>query len=251
MESVTTAPFPRPSISIRPLALPSEHGGWGLLLEPVVLAMLVAPSLAGSLIGLGAVAMFLMRHPLKLAVHDRMAGRRYPRTGFCELLAGGYALGAMLAFAAAWTLAGPRPLLFLTAALPFAAIQFGYDVRNRGRRAIAEVAGAIVPASLAAAIAIAAGSAAALTLSVLILCRSIPAVLYVRTTLRGTSRAPMLAAHLMAAAIALAIAPLTAGVAMLLLLTRAIVPTRATAKIVGLREVAWGAMVVGVIALGF
>jgi hypothetical protein len=248
---VTTAPFPRPSISIRLLALPSEHGGWGLLLEPVVLAMLIAPSLAGLLIGLGALAMFLMRHPLKLAVHDRKVGRRYPRTGFCELLAGGYAVGAMLAFAAAWTLAGSRPLLVLTAALPFAAIQFWYDVRNRGRRATAEVAGAIVPASLAAAIAIAGGSAAALTLSVLILCRSIPAVLYVRTTLRGTSPAPMLAAHLMAAAIALAIAPFTAGVAMLLLLCRATIPTRAPAKMIGLREVGWGAVVVGVIALGF
>ena len=248
---MTTAPFPRPSLSIRPLALPSEHGGWGLLLEPVVLAMLVAPSPAGSLIGLGAVTMFLMRHPLRLAVHDRMAGRRYPRTGFCELLAGGYAVGAMLAFAAAWTRAGSRPLLVLTAALPFAAIQFGYDVRNRSRRAIAEVAGAIIPASLAAAIAIAGGSTAALTLSVLILCRSIPAVLYVRTTLRGTSRATMLAAHLVAAALALAIAPLTAGIAMLLLLTRAAIPTHATAKMIGLREVGWGAVVVGIIALGF
>lgn len=248
---MTIATFPRPSISIRPLALPSEHGGWGLLFEPIVLAMLVAPSLAGSLIGMGALAVFLLRHPLKLAVHDRMLARRYPRTRLCELLAGAYALAAVLAFTAAWTLAGSRPLLALTAALPFGAIQFGYDIRNRSRRTAAEVAGAIVPASLAAAIAIAGGSAAALALSILILCRSIPAVLYVRTTLRGTSRAPMVAAHLIAAAIALAIAPLPAGLAMLLLLIRAAIPTHAPAKMIGLREVGWGAVAVGVMALGF
>ncbi|MGZ5477500.1 MAG: YwiC-like family protein, partial [Thermoanaerobaculia bacterium] len=115
---MTVSTFTRPSLSIRPLAVPSEHGGWGLLLEPVVLAMLVAPSAAGALIGMGAGAVFLMRHPLKLAMHDRLQGRQHPRSGVCELLAAGYGVAALLAFTAAWTLAGARPLLALTAALP-------------------------------------------------------------------------------------------------------------------------------------
>jgi hypothetical protein len=248
---VTVSTFTRPSVSIRPLALPSEHGGWGLLLEPIVLAMLVAPSPAGALIGIGAVAVFLMRHPLKLAVHDRLQRRRYPRSGLCELLAAGYGVAALLAFTAAWPLAGARPLLALTAALPFGAIQFSYDVRNRSRRAIPELAGAIVPASLAAAIALAGGSAVALALSVLILCRSIPAVLYVRSTLRGSSRAAMLTAHVAAVVIAASFAPLLATSAMVLLFIRAAVPTHAPAKMIGLREVAWGVVTVGLIALAY
>lgn len=248
---VTVSTFTRPSLSIRPLAVPSEHGGWGLLLEPVVLAMLVAPSAAGALIGMGAGAVFLMQHPLKLAMHDRLQGRRYPRSRFCELLAAGYGAAALLAFTAAWTLAGARPLLALTAALPFGAIQLSYNVQNRSRRPIPELAGAIVPASLAAAIALAGGSAAAFALSVLILCRSIPAVLYVRSTLRGSSPVAMIAAHVAAVLIAFLFAPLLAGIAMVLLLLRAAVPTHAPAKTIGLREIAFGAITVGLIALAY
>jgi hypothetical protein len=248
---VTVSTFARPSVSIRPLAVPAEHGGWGLLLEPVVLAMLVAPSVAGALIGTGAVAVFLMRHPLKLAVHDRLQRRRYPRSAFCELLAAGYGVAALLAFTGAWTLAGAWPLLALAAAIPFGAIQFSYDMGNRSRRAIPELAGAIVPASLAAAIALAGGSAAALALSVLILSRSIPAVLYVRSTLRGSSRAAMIAAHVVAVVVAACFAPLPATIAMVLLLMRATLPTHAPAKTIGLREIAFGAITVGLIALAY
>ncbi|MGZ7030484.1 MAG: YwiC-like family protein [Thermoanaerobaculia bacterium] len=239
------------TVSIRPLAVPSEHGGWGLLLEPIALGLLVAPSAGGALIGMGAAAVFLMRHPLKLAIHDLLQRKRYPRSGLCELLAAGYGAAAVLAFLGAWTLAGSRPLLALAAALPFGAIQFSYDVRNRSRRAIPEVAGAMVPASLAAAIAIAGGSAAAAVLSVLILCRSIPSVLYVRSTLRGGSRVPMLAAHIAAVLVAAWIAPPLACAATLLLLVRAAVPVQAPARIIGLREVAFGAITVGLIALAF
>jgi hypothetical protein len=203
------------------------------------------------LIGTGAVAVFLMRHPLKLAIHDRLQQRRYPRSGFCEFLAAGYGVAALLAFTAAWTFVGARPFLVLTAALPFAAIQLSYDVRNRSRHMISELAGAIVPASLAAAIAMAGGSTAALALSVLILCRSLPAVLYVRSTLRGSSRVPMLAAHVAAVFIAGSIAPLLATVAMVLLSIRAAVPTQAPAKTIGLREVGWGVVTVGLIVLGY
>ena len=117
-------------ISIRPLALPSEHGAWGLLLEPIVLAMIVAPSLAGLFVAIGAVALFLMRHPLKLGAIDGLKHRRYPRTAMCELLVVGYGLAASLAFAMAWALAGAKPLMLLATALPVAAVQFTYDVTS-------------------------------------------------------------------------------------------------------------------------
>ncbi len=48
-------------ICIRPIALPVEHGGWGLLFEPIVLGLLLAPSPAGLFISLGATGAFLAR----------------------------------------------------------------------------------------------------------------------------------------------------------------------------------------------
>src|SRR3954465_13030737 len=71
---------PRTPLHLRPLAIPNEHGGWGFLFEPIVLAGLAAPSLGGALVAIAAVAAFLARHPLKLAAGDVVRGRRYPRT---------------------------------------------------------------------------------------------------------------------------------------------------------------------------
>src|SRR6185436_6956547 len=79
------------AVPLRPLALPSEHGGWGFLLEPLVLGLLVRPSLAGSLIALAFVFGFLARHPLKLALQDLLRGKSYPRTRWCWLFACSYA----------------------------------------------------------------------------------------------------------------------------------------------------------------
>ena len=43
---------------LRAVAVPSEHGGWGLTAEPVLLGLIVAPSAAGAC--LGAAACFLL-----------------------------------------------------------------------------------------------------------------------------------------------------------------------------------------------
>lgn len=52
------------SSSLRALALPAEHGGWGFVLEPVVLGLLVCPSRPGGALALAATATFLAHHPL-------------------------------------------------------------------------------------------------------------------------------------------------------------------------------------------
>ena len=70
-----------PTVPWRPVALPAEHGGWGFLAEPVVLGLVLAPSAAGLCLALAALAAFLARHPLRLALIDRRKGVRYPRTG--------------------------------------------------------------------------------------------------------------------------------------------------------------------------
>src|SRR6185436_9751194 len=37
---VTAIPLPPRGVALRPLALPAEHGGWGFVLEPIVLGLL-------------------------------------------------------------------------------------------------------------------------------------------------------------------------------------------------------------------
>ena len=63
----------------RAVAIPSEHGGWGLTLEPALLGLLVAPSIAGAAIGLAAFLAFLVRTPLKTVLVDRVRHRELDR----------------------------------------------------------------------------------------------------------------------------------------------------------------------------
>jgi hypothetical protein len=74
-------------VRLRSLALPVEHGGWGLLGEPLVLGLAIAPSWAGAGVGLFAAFAFLARHPLKLAAADWRQRRRSPRTLAAERVA--------------------------------------------------------------------------------------------------------------------------------------------------------------------
>jgi YwiC-like protein len=61
-------------------ALPVEHGGWGISLEPVLLGLLVAPSPAGLWLALATLGAFLARRPLKIVAGDRRRGREFART---------------------------------------------------------------------------------------------------------------------------------------------------------------------------
>jgi hypothetical protein len=242
------------SMKLRPLALPFEHGAWGFLLEPVAAGLLVAPSVAGLLIAIAAVAVFLARHPLRLAARDLMQDKRYPRTTICLLLALAYASVAAAAFAGAFVLAGGAPLIPLIAVLPLAAIQFTLDVRNQGRALGAELAGAVAAGATATAIVIAAAEPPALAVALwaLLAARAVASILYVRCSLRSEPRAIMLAAHAAAVALAIALFPVVsigAVAAMLVLLFRALPVPASSARQLGMRELGYGALVVLLIAL--
>lgn len=235
-----------PPLHWRPLALPPEHGGWGLVLEPVVLGLLVAPSAVGFAIAAGAVGAFLARHPLKLALQDRLRGKRYPRTGACELLVLAYGAVALLI-----AIAPLRALIPIALAVPFALTQLAFDVRNQGRALWPEALGAIAPGSLASAIALAAGAPSLLAATLWLACalRAIPSILYVRNALRGGSRASSLTAHGIALVIAALVSPYLAA-AIALLFIRALLPAGdVPAKTIGFREIGWGVVVVLIVGL--
>jgi len=174
------------------LILPKEHGSWSLALEPVALGLLAAPSRSGGFLALAAVSGFFLRRPLKLLLQARADDRRPLAmicvTGLIFLAILGLTLAAVLG-----TLPAVWPLI------PAAAAGFGFawfDSRGENRAGSAEVCGALAFACLPAALAMLAGwtPAAALALTAIMLARSVPTVLLVRTLLRRAKGQPVKAA---------------------------------------------------------
>jgi len=244
-----------------------EHGGWGLLFEPIVLGLLLAPSLAGLLLSVSAMGAFLARRPFKLAVGDWRRGRRIPRTALAERFAVLYVCIATLGLTVAIKTAGAALLLPLLFAAPFTIVQLFYDSLGRSRTLMAELAGSISIGAVATAIAIAGGwpRPAAFGLWVILAARTVPTILYLRARLRllhrkSASPRVVIVVHLLAILLVLGLAragvvPFLAVAALVILLLRAVIGfsksgTRVTAKKLGLRELGYGALTVFAVVLG-
>lgn len=179
MTASDTTPF-------RSVALPAEHGGWSLTLEPVVLGLLVTPSLAGAALGGVALVGFLARTPLKIFFVDRYRGRHLPRTklagrvGAIELV---FFVGLLALATATGSIRFWIPLLI---AAPLIAIEVWFDVRSQSRRLIPELAGTVGVASMAAAIPLAGGDTAlvAVGLWCVAAARAVATIPFVRLQLR-------------------------------------------------------------------
>lgn len=259
----------RGGVRLRTVALPVEHGGWSLTLEPVALGLLVAPSPAGFLLALATAGAFLARHPFKIVAADRRRGRRFPRTAAAErflLLYGGVALASALAAAA---MADSYIFLLpILAALPLASVQLAFDAEGRSRTLLPELAGSFGLAAVSASIAMAGGwpLVPSLGLWALIAARALPSILYVRARLgllhgEAPRIFPAVAAHVAALALAALLAragvvPMLAAAAFAVLLLRAAAGLSAggaggSAKRVGISEVCYGVITVATVAAGY
>jgi hypothetical protein len=250
---VTTATFPSRTVSLRPLALPAEHGGWGFLFEPMLLGLLVAPSWSGAFVGVAALFGFLARHPLKLALQDEMRGRSYPRTPYCRALAAAYLAGAALSLTAS-VMSDARVLIPLGLVAPLALTQVVYDAHRRERELLPELSGAAAMASIAAAVAIGGGMriVPALGLAGIIVARTLPSILYVRAMLGRMPAWPSIALHVIAIACVALYAEPYAIAAMVVLLLRAmwgLSHEAPRAQTIGWREIVFGTMVVVLAAI--
>jgi hypothetical protein len=272
--SFTTEPAPpRRAAALGPVAwkavaLPTEHGGWGLLGEPIVLGLVLAPAAAGACLALSAGAAFLARHPLRLVFLDRRRGVRYPRTALAERFFAGYALAATALLALALALAPAAFWPALVAAAPIALASLAYDVFGRSREALPEAMGAVALSGACAAIALAGGAPAPVAFAawVLLALRSAGSVLYVRARIRldrGLPAGPglVLAGHAAALALVTAmatarVAPWLAVVAFAVLLARAgwglsrrRRPVRP--RQLGLRELGYGVLTLVLVSVGY
>ncbi|MFP4512142.1 MAG: YwiC-like family protein [Acidimicrobiales bacterium] len=251
--------------TVRAVAMPTEHGGWSLTLEPVVLGLLVAWSWPGLALGLAAMLAFLARTPLKLVLVDRWRGRWLARTRVAARVAivELFALVVLVAVAAAGA-DGRWFWLPLIAAAPLVAIELWFDMRSRGRRLLPELAGTIGIGSVAAAIALLgdAEAAVAMALWLVVAARAAAAIPHARTqVLRGHGRphhlwhsdlaqalaVVVVAVGWLAGAVPLAAALAIVGVAGFNVGAVRVAPR--PAKVIGLQQMFFGIAVVAVTAI--
>jgi hypothetical protein len=254
-------------VAWKAVALPVEHGAWGLLGEPILLGLCLAPSRAGFGIAMAALAAFLARHPVKLVLADRRRGMRYPRTAAAERFALLYGLLALAGLAAAGD-APPLAFAALLLGVPLGLAQLVYDVRLQGRSLASEIPGALALGCVAAAILTSGGwpFGAALAAWALLALKAVSSILYVRTRLRldrglKPALAPPLASHVFAFLVAslmavLGRAPYLGAVAFAVLSARAAFGLSghrrvARPRVVGFQELGFGLAFTGLLILGY
>lgn len=260
----------RRSVATRPtwkaVAIPSEHGGWGLTGEPILLGLLLVFSWAGLAIGAAAMLAFLARTPLKLAMVDRRRDRELERSALARRI-GVAELFAITALGAAALLAeGWHWLVPVVAALPLFGVELWYDVRSRGRRLVPELCGAIGMGAIVAAIVVAGDGSVRLAVAawMILAARSIGAIPFIRTQIarlhRGVvSSGPSDLFQLFAVAVAAAAAVvdrdvLLGSLAVLVIVALHLVWARQSpvppATVLGIRQMALGFGLVAVTAIG-
>jgi hypothetical protein len=265
INDAAAAPEPRIVIGerslLRAVAVPTEHGGWSLTVEPVLLGLLVAFSWPGVALGAAAIVAFVARTPLKLVLVDRWRGRRLDRT----IVARRVVVVELIVLVAVGALgAKGRIWLPLIAAAPLVAMELWFDMRSRGRRLLPELAGTIGIGSVAAAIALADGATTdvALGLWVVVAARAAAAIPYARTQVFRTRGRPHHLWHSdvaqVLAVVALVIAwfagavPLASALAIVAVAAFNVAAIRARprpAKVIGLQQMFFGIAVVVVTAI--
>ena len=254
--------------TVRAVALPAEHGGWGFLLEPLLLGLLVVPSLPGLTLTVAVVAAFLLRQPTKIAVGDWQRGRTFVRTRlawrFVLIYSSVTAVGLLVT---AW-MSGFEWLIPPLMALPFGLIFLYYDFAQPGRSWQAEITAPVALASAVASMALIAGGLLAPSLALwgVVAARAVPAVLYVRARLRldrgkNPDRVLPIAAHAIALLVVLTLIvmellPWLTALPFVLLLARAVhglsaYRWRVSVKALGFSELGLGIGVVLLIAIGY
>ena len=250
----------------RAVAIPSEHGGWGLTLEPVLLGLLVAWSTAGVALGVAAFTAFLLRTPAKLFAVDIRRGRWLDRSRLALRITIVETVVLAAAVAVAIALAGWVWLVPVLVAGPLVAIELSFEIRSRGRRLVPELCGAVGIAAVAASIVQAGNRPAGLAIGVwlVLTARAIGAIPFVRVQIfrlrRGqgpvwqSNLAQLTAVAIAAVAMMMVDRRLIAGLVgvLLLAIARSVWARQAAipAKRLGLREMAIGIALVAVTAVG-
>lgn len=256
---------PRPTPLWRQVAVPSEHGGWSLTAEPVLLGLIVAWSWSGLALGLAAMLAFVARTPLKVVLVDRWRSRWLDRSRVAARIAGVEI--AVMVVLGAWGAMGAASGWFwvpLAFAAPLVGVELWFDMRSRSRRLIPELAGTVGIGSIVAAIVLAAGEPAVLAVGlwVVVLGRAAAAIPYARTQVFRAHGRPVTAWHSdpaqVLAAVAVSVAwlfdavPFAPVVAVAVIAAFNIVAVRGPVRpavVIGVTQMLFGIAVVAVTAI--
>lgn len=164
------------------VAVPREHGGWGLTLEPGLLGMLLVPGVAGLYLALAALVGFLARTPLRLVLVDLHRGRSLERTQVARWVTAGEFVVFAALVAAALEVGKGRFWVPSLVAGPLVVVAFSFEMRSRGRRLIPELAGAVGICSVASSVVLADGGGVRLAIGAWIVlgARAVTSIPHVR-----------------------------------------------------------------------
>ncbi|HEX8805173.1 MAG TPA: YwiC-like family protein [Acidimicrobiales bacterium] len=199
----------RPRSALQAVAVPAEHGGWGLTLEPVLLGLLLEPGIAGACVGAAAFVAFLARTPLKLVLVDARRGRVLARTRLARRVVAAEAVVFAALVAVPLVRAPAVAWLPLAVIGPLLALELSFDIRSRGRRLVPELAGAVGMSGVVAVIVLAGAGDGRLAVAAwtILAARAVTSIVSVRDRVRqlhGHVGRPgdVLVADLVAAAVA-------------------------------------------------
>ena len=247
------------------VAMPTEHGGWGLTAEPVVLGLAVAPSVAGLCIGLATMLAFVARTPLRINLVDRHRKRDLGRTALARrvLLVEGTAIVGLVAAAA---VTAPHSFWWpAIVAAPLIGTELWFDARSRSRRLVPELAGTVGICAVAAMVILAGGhsSTEACAAWLILSARAVTSIPHVRAQIarlhgRPTSVGTLFIADAVAvtssaAAVVVDQSAAVGAVAVIVVVSLQWLTssTSVAAKVVGIRQTFLGVLVVVATAIGF
>lgn len=249
----------------RQVAVPSEHGGWSLTAEPVVLGLVVAWSWPGLALGVAAMLAFVARTPVKVVLVDRWRHRWLDRSRLAARIAAAElaAIGVLAALGAAGAV-DRRFWVPLAVVAPFIGVELWFDMRSRSRRLIPELAGTFGIGSVVAAIVLTDGGSALLAIGlwVVVSARAAAAIPYARTQVFRAHGRPVTRWHSDAAQAAAVAAvslawgldaiPLAPVIAVAAIAAFNVVAVRGSVKpamVIGLQQMTFGIGVVVVTAV--
>lgn len=254
-------------VAWRRLLLPNEHGSWAFLLEPLLLGVLVACSPAALWLALAVVLGFIARKPAKLAFAPAIPSTRALQKP-ARLVLAAVSLSAAFSVVCAVLASRWQILIPLAGCLPALVVLAVREQKGQNRTLVTELIATGLCSIPLFTIAIAANwpISAAFALGCVNLARAWPSLLYVRACLRRTRGET---GQLMPALLAQMITPLL----LTLLAHQHLIPTlvvsinialsaRAafflftkrppfTAKQLGIMEVVWGLLYIGLTALAY
>lgn len=184
MASSVKSVAPARKVKFTQIALPTEHGSWGFLLEPLVAALAIAFSPSGMWIGLMVISGFLARRPLQVFISQRSARDGEIKAAALKFTTA-FSLSAAIGLVGTIFTSGLVVLIPLVLAMPLAAFQLYTESTKRGRQLVAEISGAVIMPTSAAAIILADGGTWTFTTAVWLffVARFVPSILYVRNRL--------------------------------------------------------------------